>query len=70
MAESETITLDREAANLIFDALLIGLSSYSEIERLVKVSPGSSLVPMHPTGSDETAGDFADALRYLRQAMA
>lgn len=52
-------------------ALLIGLDSYGEIERL-RDHPAMShqavadgLRPIHPTGSNETIGDFATALRYI-----
>jgi hypothetical protein len=68
------ITLDREAVAAIRRALLIGLSSFGEIERidnqcgLIKIGGDNvpeGLTPIHPTGSCDTIGEFAAALRYL-----
>ena len=73
MSES-TITLNNVAVVSIRHALIIGLSSYGEIERLCNYAEmmkqiGEPLpecaVPLHPTGTDETIGPFADALAYL-----
>lgn len=60
--------------NAIRHALLIGLESFGEVERITwhfdsrqaagaKVS--AELRPMHPTGTAETVGVFAGALRLL-----
>lgn len=73
MSES-TVTLDQEAVIAIRHALIIGLSSYGEVERVCNYAKfmrnlgkplPESAVPLHPTGSDETIGKFADALAYL-----
>lgn len=71
---TETLTLDAEEIRAIRKALLIGLDSFGEIERLSNrqgiaelagnPTPEGSKV-IHPTGSSETIGDFAMALRYL-----
>lgn len=70
----ETVTLDREAVAAIRRALIVGLSSYGEVERLCNSARAmenlgqpvpETFIPMHPTGSDETIGQFADALAYL-----
>lgn len=74
MAEKNTITLDSEAVTAIRRALLIGLSSFGEIERidnecaLIKIGGEDApegLKPIHPTGSSDTVGEFANALRFL-----
>ncbi len=74
MAEENTITLDCEAVAAIRRALLIGLSSFGEIERidnqceLIKISGEEvpeGLKPIHPTGCCDTVGEFANALRFL-----
>ena len=55
-------------------ALLIGLASFGEVERVIdfyetleccgKVLP-AELRPLHPTGASDTVGKFADALRCI-----
>lgn len=76
MTDSETITLDREAVVAIRAALLVGLASYGEVDKLcdcanVLREMGTPLPdlfsPTHPTGSDDTVGQFAEALSYLNQ---
>ena len=72
--DERTITLDAEDVVEIRRALLIGLQSYGEIERissfvkalkqLGREVPGDCM-PIHPTGSDSTIGSFADALHHL-----
>ena len=67
---TETLTLDAEEVRAIRKALLIGLDSYGEIERLSNQADCCNGIPeewkpIHPTGSSETIGDFATALRYL-----
>lgn len=78
MAASEAITLELEHANAILDALLIGLASYGEIERLDDafdrltlgpINPAAELRPIHPTGSADTVSDFATAISLLHGAM-
>lgn len=58
----------------IRQALLIGLESFGEIERLidrftilesVSRAPDVELRPLHPTGASDTVGRFANALRLL-----
>ena len=55
-------------------ALLIGLESFGEIERITdrydalesfSQSPDTDLRPIHPTGAPDTIGVFACALRLL-----
>ena len=56
-------------------ALLIGLESFGEIERIgdafdtrasySEQPPPDDLKPIHPTGSPDTIGRFAEALRVL-----
>ena len=71
---SNTITLDADQVKAIRKAMLIGLASYGEIERLcnqagLQESFGRPLPeearPIHPTGCADTVGVFADALVYL-----
>ena len=57
------------------NALLIGLDSFGEIERItdcydtqVEISKhpiDGDLNPIHPTGTSDAIGCFAEALRYL-----
>jgi LDH2 family malate/lactate/ureidoglycolate dehydrogenase len=72
------VTLELEHANAILDALLIGLASYGEIERLDDaydrlrigpINPAAELRPIHPTGSADTVSDFAAAIFFLHGAM-
>ena len=56
-------------------ALLIGLESFGEVERVIDRheslarfddnKPDSKLRPLHPTGASDTIGVFAAALRLL-----
>jgi hypothetical protein len=66
---AETLTLDAEEVRAIRKAMLIGLDSYGEIERLSNQADCNDIPeewkPIHPTGSSETIGQFATALRYL-----
>jgi hypothetical protein len=66
--------IDLESIRCLRKALIVGLSSYGEVERLtdkwellhsVGEKPDKGLKPVHPTGSNDTVGDFADALAYL-----
>ncbi|MDP2196834.1 MAG: hypothetical protein Q8J72_12735 [Rhodocyclaceae bacterium] len=67
--------LDLETCRKIREALLIGLSSFGEIERLdnaydIHVNIGreqipDDLRPIHPTGAADTISNFADALRAI-----
>ena len=71
----ERIELDADDVGMIRKALLIGLASFGEIERLedafdVEVEVGKTplpdaLRPQHPTGSPDAIGEFATALRLL-----
>jgi hypothetical protein len=74
MNTETTIQLDAEAVQAIRHALIVGLDSYGEVERLCEYaaameSVGSPLpdsaTPRHPTGSRETVGQFAAALARL-----
>lgn len=59
----------------IREALLIGLECFGEVERVIdwhesltRVSsnkPDKELRPLHPTGTSDTIGVFAAALRIL-----
>lgn len=73
------LILDAETQNAINNALLIGLESYGEVERIsneIEVekftsampSMPDSVSPIHPIGSAGTIGVFAAALRYMQQA--
>lgn len=69
------IELDAVGVGMIRKALLIGLASFGEVERLrdafdieVEVAKNTvpeTLRPQHPTGSPDTIGEFATALRLL-----
>lgn len=79
--EENYLRLDNEQRNAINRALLLGLASYAEIERLTDVhqieamfleANGNPVIPkqlhpIHPTGSIETLGEFVDALRYINE---
>lgn len=74
MADENTINLDAEQVKAIRSALIIGLSSFGEIERLCNQADihesyetplPEGLKPIHPTGCTDTAGVFANALAYL-----
>lgn len=69
-----TKTLDAEAIKAIRYALIVGLDSFGEIERVRNYAGfmgkhkdplPDDAIPAHPTGSDETIGAFACALAYL-----
>ncbi|MBL8500468.1 MAG: hypothetical protein LZF85_07980 [Nitrosomonas sp.] len=70
------LLLGAKQKKVIADALLIGLESYGEIERIdnavsmADVSTNGclpdSIRPIHPTGSADTIGVFAAALRYMQ----
>lgn len=73
------IQISNEEHEVIMKALLIGLESFGEIERLIdrvevatKVG-GETLpdgcTPVHPTGAPDTIGCFAHALRALHGAQ-
>jgi hypothetical protein len=67
--------IDVETCRYIREALLIGLSSFGEIERLdnaydIHVEIGcdqipGDLRPIHPTGAPDTICRFAESLRAL-----
>ncbi len=66
--------LEQDAVDHIRNALLIGLASYGEIERLLNhvetmeacgVETPKELTPIHPTGSADTVGMFAEAIRMV-----
>lgn len=83
MAETnhtEDNDLDRqdhlEKIKIIRRALLIGLASYGEVERVTnevgmaelgKKEIPKGIKPIHPTGCSDTVGEFADALRFLEE---
>jgi hypothetical protein len=58
----------------IREALLIGLESFGEVERVIdahhlhgshSTALAAGLLPLHPTGASNTIGVFANALRLL-----
>lgn len=69
-----------EDVRRIREALLIGLESFGEVERVENVfdlhetarrgSLPQELRPLHPTGTDATIGRFAGALRILESLEA
>lgn len=72
--EPKRLTLDSYQVATIRRALLLGLSSLGEVQRVrdhfeASIALGQSIDekfrPVHPTGSPETVGEFADALLYL-----
>lgn len=74
--DNHELSIDVEQQKVINHALLIGLDSYGEIERISNeisvedLCPSSSRIPnsirpTHPTGSNDTIGVFAEALRYM-----
>lgn len=74
MTQEKTLSLDEEDVQAIRRALIIGLDSYGEIERVLGYADamktaGQELpkdaIPLHPTGSDQTIGFFASALACL-----
>lgn len=61
---------------IIRNALLIGLASYGEVERVInevviaelcKNEIPDGVKPLHPTGCSDTVGEFAEALRFLEE---
>jgi len=57
-------------------ALYVGLASFGEVERvtnevemaaLCKKEIPEGIKPVHPTGSSDTVGEFAEALRLLEE---
>lgn len=71
----DVVKLDAYQVQAIRHALLIGLDSFGEVERLDyeygvetdvrKQYVSKELKPIHPTGSPDTICEFATALRYL-----
>ncbi len=66
--------IDLESCRAIRKALLVGLHSFGEIERLDDTwqrheisnkELSRELRPIHPTGNAETVGYFADALSAI-----
>lgn len=75
-SETGTLTLDANAREEVMRALLIGLQSFGEIERLrddfdilmagKQISPElEQLKAIHPTGLADTVNLFAGALRWV-----
>lgn len=75
---TEEIVLDIEQQKEINHALLIGLESFGEIERIddevgkYDLMPNlgkipESIRPLHPTGTNDTISTFAAALRYIQR---
>jgi len=69
---SQNLTLDQDQVKHIRDALLIGLASYGELERVINwadtekaLGCESDLKPLHPTGNADTVSVFAEALAYV-----
>ena len=74
IADVPCFTLSFSQIAAIRRALLIGLDSYGEIERLSnhvqlmnlgKEEIPDELRPIHPTGCSDTIGEFATALRHI-----
>jgi hypothetical protein len=72
--KNSTLNLDNEAVKVIRHALLIGLQSFGEIERVLDHIDGITAngdgipklaIPRHPTESADTVSAFASALSYL-----
>lgn len=72
--ENSTLELEHDAVAAIRQALLIGLGSFGEIEKvrngieLAKLGGHEipdDVIPLHPTGASDTVSLFANALRYL-----
>lgn len=69
----ETVSLYADDVRAIRSALLIGLDSYGEIERLTNQAQIQKMLgkdvpemrPIHPTGAADTVSMFALALRTL-----
>lgn len=68
--------LDSDQVKRIRRALLVGLASYGEIERLSNgqeiqkacgIETPEELRVIHPTGAADTVSDFATALCFLDQ---
>lgn len=68
------VILDESELHVIRHALLMGLGSYGEIERLIDASKVAALcespfpkeaIPLHPTGDAGTIGKFAFALSLV-----
>jgi hypothetical protein len=73
---TNNLTLDESTRRTIINALLIGLESYGEVDRLTEAADVAehldnglkipdTLRPIHPTGSSDTIGMFTSALRAL-----
>lgn len=69
-----TLTLDPEHVECVRKALVIGLTCYGEIEKVIGHSELLKLqgrpldpnaIPAHPTGSDDVVGTFATALAFM-----
>lgn len=72
--ENFTLNLSSEAAKAVRHALLVGLQSYGEIERVLARIEGAteagvdfdhSLIPRRPVESDDVISTFAEALAVL-----
>ena len=72
-----TVQINRAAFKEIRRALIHGLYSFGEIERLIDVSETMKytkqdvppeLIPRHPTGLNDTIADFAAAFHWLESA--
>lgn len=70
----QPMTYLQETISTIREALHIGLECYGEVERVADVYDlhathggdiPKSLRPLHPTGTNDTVGRFAAALRGL-----
>lgn len=74
MSNDKALTLEADAVAVIRKMLLVGLASYGELMRLENAAEvqklagnavDQSLIPDDITGSADTVGDFANALRLL-----
>lgn len=76
MSATTTIdsTIDLDALRSIRKALIVGLASFGEIERLqnafeIQAVRGEEIPedmhPIHPTGNCDTVGEFANALAFV-----
>jgi hypothetical protein len=71
MSARGRVALDLESVETIRRALLVGLASYGEVERLADqevAMKAAGLRVIHPTGNADAVSDFAAALGLLEYA--
>lgn len=73
-AKRGAVNLDAGELRAVRFAVLVGLQSFGEIERLINRAEvfadrlPDGMRPNHPTGQADTVSKFAEALAYLEQA--